>query len=363
MDVTNAFQNTLKSSSKKYIIDCPPHYTAWFKLRVPTIWIEPTSYGRYAIEIYRRMQGTKNYGCQWNTILNLVLSSLGFVKHVIYHALYILHKKCTNDVLIVGCSTEDFLCAYDITHIFRYFLSGINKYLHVNPKEGPELSYINLWIIQSPYGTIIDQADHIKTIILAQWFPDATERVKYSPNLFKSDRTFELDLAETLTDTLSDLHHLEERYLGKFSANIGKPLQIMQHTHPDIIYALKRLYIYATVSSAPAFQGINYLIRHLDGFYHRPFMYPYVIYGTTTHELHQDIYPGEFHFKNIRNTLVDFSGGGEGCTLNNKRDVAFIILCIFGIAIHWSAKNQPDSTAHSIYPEVRTFYLATIMVQ
>ena len=71
------------------------------------------------------MQGTKHSGHQWNTILNLVLSSLGFVKHFIDHDLYTLKKIYTKDILIVWCSTYDFMCAYSRIHLLKDFLTGI----------------------------------------------------------------------------------------------------------------------------------------------------------------------------------------------------------------------------------------------
>ena len=108
------------------------------------------------MDIWHGMQVTKNSVCQWNTILNLVLSSLSFTKNFIEHALYTLQKKTTKDVLIVGCSTDDFLCIYSITYFFNYFLTGIKKYFPVKSKEGPELSYLNLRILQSPYVIRID---------------------------------------------------------------------------------------------------------------------------------------------------------------------------------------------------------------
>ena len=73
------------------------------------------------------MQGTKPDGLQWNTILNLVLLYLGFIKHVIYYSLYTLNLNSTNDVIIVGCSIDDFLCAYSSIHLLKDFLAEINK--------------------------------------------------------------------------------------------------------------------------------------------------------------------------------------------------------------------------------------------
>ena len=108
--VTNAFHNALKDSFEREIIDCPPHYLSCFKFRLPNIHIEPAPDGHYVMGIFHVMQGTKPSGLQCNTILNLVLSPLGFVKHAIDHALYTLQTNSDNYVLVVGCSTDDFLC-------------------------------------------------------------------------------------------------------------------------------------------------------------------------------------------------------------------------------------------------------------
>ena len=109
-DVTNDFQNTLKASHEREIIDCPPQYTYWFKLRFHTILIEPDYNMYYGIDIWLGMKGTKAAELQWNTILNLVFSYLLFVKHIIDHDIYPLQEKTTKDFLIVGYYTDDFLC-------------------------------------------------------------------------------------------------------------------------------------------------------------------------------------------------------------------------------------------------------------
>ena len=114
------------------------------------------------------MQVNKIDDRKWNTILNLVLSSLGLVKHVVDHAIYILRTTSTKDVLIVGFSTNTFLCDYFIIHLFKELLAGINKCFPVTSKEGPQISYINIYIIQSPNVISINQTGHIQDTILAQ---------------------------------------------------------------------------------------------------------------------------------------------------------------------------------------------------
>ena len=117
------------------------------------------------------MQGTKPSFLQRNKILNLVLYSLGFVNHFIYYAMYTLSITSTKYALIVGYSAYDFLCDYSIIHLFKDLLAGINKYFSVNSKEGPQLYYLNIPIIQSPYGISIDQTAHILVNILGQILP------------------------------------------------------------------------------------------------------------------------------------------------------------------------------------------------
>ena len=153
--------------------------------------------------------------------------------------------------------------------------------------EVPELSYLNLCIIQYPYNISIYHTSHIQYTILVQWFPYAFEKVIYDTTPFKSDITFEISLSETLTATPDELHILEDHHLVKFSAHIRKNIHIMKYTRPDIIYFVNRISIHASAPSEPDFQRIKHLICYLDGCPHRPIMYPSGLYETTTHDLHQ----------------------------------------------------------------------------
>ena len=95
----------------------------------------------------------------------------------------------------------------------------------------------------------------------------------------------------------------------------------MQYTRPDLMYDVNRLSSNYSDPSEPALQGINLLVCYLAILPHRPIMYPAVLYGTTTHDLRQEVSPGEFYSQNISNGLVDFSDGLEGRTTNYKRAI------------------------------------------
>ena len=101
---------------------------------------------------------------------------------------------------------------------------------------------------------------HINDAILSQCFTSSTKLVKSSPTPFKAYIPFELFLAETLPVTPYELHHLEERYLGKFSAHIGKLLIIMQHTRPNIMFVANRVSRYTATLSVPALQSIKHIV-------------------------------------------------------------------------------------------------------
>ena len=143
-------------------------------------------------------------------------------------------------------------------------------------------------IIQSPHGIIIDQTAHINTNILVQWFPDATERVNYDLNPLKEYRKFYISLEENRPDTLSEIHHLEERYLGKFSAHIGKIFHIMQYTWTGIKYTTNSISSYSAAPFTPALQGIKHIIRYLTVHSHHPILYTSGLDSTKSHSIRQE---------------------------------------------------------------------------
>ena len=84
----------------------------------------------------------------------------------------------------------------------------------------------------------------------------------------------------------------------------------MQYTLPDIMYDVNCISRHESSPSASYFQGINQLIHYLSGYPHCPIMYPDGLYGTTTHDLCQEVSSGKFHSQHISNVLVTFSDGG-----------------------------------------------------
>ena len=76
------------------------------------------------------------------------------------------------------------------------------------------------------------------------------------------------------------------------------------------MYDDNRLSRYTAAPSASAFQGIKNLILYLSDCIHLPIVNPSGLDVTTTHELCQEVSPGDFHSHNISNGPVNFTDGG-----------------------------------------------------
>ena len=113
------------------------------------------------------------------------------------------------------------------------------------------------------------------------------------------------------------------------------------------MYYVNRISSHASAPSAPDLQWTKQINRYLYGFPQLPIMYPVGLYGTANYDLRQEISPGNSHSQNISNCLFAFAYEGEGRTPNDKLIIACVILCIFGIYVHWSNKTQLASAPHT----------------
>ena len=115
------------------------------------------------------------------------------------------------------------------------------------------------------------------------------------------------------------------------------------------MYAVNRVSSHASAPSVPDFEGIKRLIHFLDGCSHCTIMYPTGLDGTTTHDLCQEVSPGNFQSQKISSDLVDLVDGGEGLPPNYKCTISGVIFCLFGVSIHCSEQTQPAYAAHSVH--------------
>jgi len=235
-------------------------------------------------------------------------------------------------------------------------LHGYNSITVSRPSSGYALCKL-----ATPHS--FDQTEHIRETILDPFFDDKTERVKGASAPFDTARSYEQALNETLPATPEELRDLERRYKGPFNHHLGKMNYIKEWSRPDLMYSCNRLGSWCVAPNEPAFAGIKHQHRYLARVPHRPFMYPRGVQIHGDHKLSHGFSIDDVDDATITNHLAAFADGGEGRSLNDRRSIACVILALLGVAIHWKGVTQPAVSAHSTDSEVRTFYVATKLVQ
>ena len=179
------------------------------------------------------------------------------------------------DVLFLCTSTDDFLCAFSKEHIFSDFMKFMGSILPVTAQTGTVLKYLNIRVIQTDMGISIDQTQHIKTNVVEKYFPpNRTERLKSADTPYRTDSEYEKALAETLPARGKELTDLEIQFGGAYHSLVGALLHVEQVTRFETGFAVTRLAQFASCPNAPAFHGLNRLIRFLATHLHSPIMYP-----------------------------------------------------------------------------------------
>jgi hypothetical protein len=114
-------------------------------------------------------------------------------------------------------------------------------------KEGTQISYLNLQIIQSKYGVSYDQTKHIHQKIVNKYFPP--DKVSGSPmkdvhTPFRTDSQCEKDLMEQLPAGKEELKQLEIEYGGTYPEIMGDIIHVESWSCPELSYSLRRLGAY-----------------------------------------------------------------------------------------------------------------------
>ena len=351
LDVTNAFQTTIKDPSKRIFATLPPFYLNWFKKYYPNVSLDPSP-GPYVVQVCNGIQGDKAAGRDWNILLHKVLTQFELIRIPIDHGLYVYERDHTQ--LLVALSTDDFLCAYTSTDIFYRFQAHLATYFNLTRQEGPELKYLNFRIIQSEFGISMDQTRHIRESIIDPWFGTSTN-VRTADTPFRTDSQFEQDLAEVLPASPDELQQLEQEYNGPYRSTLGKLNHIQQCSRPDLSYPLNRLARFSVAPSRVTFHGLKRCILYIRTHPHCPLMYPsHPFEGELTYHRHLDKDNIIKHI--VTNNLAFFADTDHARSLIDRRSISSLIFTLLGTAFHWKVQCQPTVALHSTDSEIRGFY-------
>ena len=357
LDVVNCFQNTLVAINERLVVTTPPYWMDWFKLRYPECKLKQDPNDKYVIQICNGIQGDRAIGRRWYLMLVKILDIFGCKRCPTESALFIYRKD--GDILIVNCSTDDLLCAYSNAVLFHNLRDHIKKYVEVTTNEGSVLKYLNLRIVQSKYGISFDQTEHIRSTILDEWFPnESKENVKPVHTPFRTDNTYERELAETLPASSAELIRLAKEYRGSYPALVGQLMHVAVWSRLDIGFAISRLARYTPVPSEPAFAGLKRIGRYLFAHQHRPIYYARLpLEGIQC--LRYDYDSGKSNEIEFTNRMTIFADADHARDARTRRSLTSVVALFCGVSVDFKFEQQSCVAIHSTEGEIIATFTAT----
>ena len=359
IDVVNCFQSTLIPEDERLIITMPPLYRKWFQKTYPNVKWEHSPSGKYVLQLLNGLQGDKSIGRKWYLLLKRLLEEFGFVSCIQEPSLFIYEKE--NGTMILNTSTDDFLCAYSNQTIFDTLCTHLKRFFDITTEQGTLLKYLNLRIIQSPFGISVDQSQHIEHTIINKYFPPekvAESGLKAVHTPFNTCNKYEIDLLEQLPATGEHLKALEKRYDGTYASIIGAIMHVYVWTRPDIGYATTRLSQYIQSPSEAAFAGLYRLLRYLATHRHRPIFYKRK-QMSGTHIIRVDFDTPKFKEIELPNGLLELVDADHARDNATRRSCHCVLALLNEIIVHWKMQQQKCVALHSTDSEIRGCLAAT----
>jgi hypothetical protein len=200
LDVCNAFQTTVQfdAFNRTYNmlptlfaecirLHCPDHPD------LPAISADPKS---FAIQNFRSTQGHKNTGRQWYHLLKGSLENIGLHHSIADHAVFTWKEPASE--LFCAIAKDDFLCLCKDHTQFIDFKTRLESIFELTLQEGETLRFLNLHIIQSPQGIIIDNTYHTVDAIITPYFHSQdTSKLLQITSHFPTDSQFERHLHDS----------------------------------------------------------------------------------------------------------------------------------------------------------------------
>jgi hypothetical protein len=177
--------------------------------------------------------------------------------------------------MFLALATNDCLVVCDTHQNFLDLMSKMEALFEVTLQEGEILRFMNLRIIQSPVGIIIDHTDHIVENVLDPYFQDRdTAKRRSITGPFPTDTSFEQRLCEAPVLTGTALKAMELKHGGSLYHWNGVLLHVAITTRIDINYAVMRISGYPAAPNAVIFEGLENTLRYVSFFRHIPIFYP-----------------------------------------------------------------------------------------
>jgi hypothetical protein len=217
----------------------------------------------------------------------------------------------------------------------------LGKIFELIIQEGETLRFLNLRIIQSPQGIIIDQTDHIVDSVIGPYFK-SRDVSKLLPITipFPTDSFFQNALYDSPILSGSKLHSLEKQYGGSLLHWNGALLHVALTTRVDLGYAIMRLSGYFAAPNAVTFQALDHIMRYLYIYWHLPIVYPRLPLRKKALEMNWAKLSAEYLAPEYGNALVNSADANHARDIRDRRSFSSSLHLLNGTVVAWSCKKQ-----------------------
>jgi len=358
LDISNAFQTSIIfDPDERTYLSLPPFYLEWFTATWPDYKLPSTNIKELVIQCLRAIQGTRDAGNKWYTLLLKKLLSLGLTRCTIDHGVFLWTYNNIPSILVL--ETDDILMASANSEPFHHLKTELEKMFDLTTTTGSTLKFLNLRLIQTSCGISFDQTSHITNQILKPYFKDIPPAsIPSRPYPFPIDPSFEQQLYEAPPLTGIDLLNTEKTYKHPFNHLVGQLMHIATISRPDLSYACMRFSGYMACPNAPIFEALHHCLCYLYHHPHLPILYPANIVKSNNTSLQTFWSKGHAEYlpPDLGDELTTFTDADHARCLRTRRSVSVYYILYNTVLVSWGCKKQPVTAIHSTGSEITALY-------
>jgi len=360
LDISNAFQNSIIfDATERVYLSLPPLYLEWFRQHWPDYDLPSITTKDLVLQCLKCIQGTRDAGQRWYKLLMGCLLGLKMVRCSCDHGVFIW--SLPNETCYLALETDDFLILSKTRVPFLQLKMELQKLFDLTVCEGSLLNFLNLRIVQSPFGISFDQTSHIQKTILAEYFKDIpSTSIPKQLYPFPLDASFERKLYESPPLTGIDLVTATKKFRFSFGHVVGMLMHILTVSRPDLSYSVMRYSGFMACPNQPIFDALNLTMCYLFHHPHLPIMYPSKPYKSSGKSLQTHWHTGfaEYLPGDYGDGLVTFADADFACCLRTRRSVSAHFILLNGVLVSWGCKKQPLTALHSSGAELTSLHCA-----
>ena len=358
LDISNAFQNAIIfDATERVHISLPPFYLEWFRAIWPDYILPSDNAKDLVIPCLKSLQGMKNAGHRWYCLLSGRFRELKMVRSSSDHGVFIWDVN--GERCYLALATDDVIVCSKSREPFQLLKIELERLFDLTSSEGRIIKFLNLRIVQSPSGISFDQTNHIRNIILAEYFKDIPSTgIKFQPFPFPLSPAFERQLYESPPLVGIDLTTAVKRFRFSFGHIVGGLMHINGVSRPDLAYCCMRYSGYMACPNIVIFEALHLTMCYLFHHPHLPIMYSSKPMSGSGDSLQTFWSKGDAEYltPDFGDGLATFTDADHARDLRTRRSVSSYFTFFNHVLVSWGCKKQPTTALHSTGSEVTSLH-------